>query len=184
MEIRVGDEIVVRTLTMDDEATYFQWLKANRDHLARWLPFAATARSRSDVRMWLEQRTSPEELESRIGGLVYHQGELVGTANLKGIGSQDNAGELGYSLSESAQGKGIATRVCRKLIDIAFTEKEIHRVMIRGARGNRRSRAIPERLGFTFEGFQREAAFLQGNYHDLAVYSMLAQEWVDGKKGL
>jgi len=107
----------------------------------------------------------------------------VGAANLKGVGSPDNAGEMGFSLSESTQGGGIATRVCRKMIDIAFAEKCIHRVMIRGARANHRSRAIAERLGFTFEGFQREAAFLHGEYYDLAVYSILAHEWEDAPKG-
>ena len=107
----------------------------------------------------------------------------MGAANLKGVGSPDNAGEMGFSLSESTQGSGIATRVCRKMIDIAFAEKCIHRVMIRGARANHRSRAIAERLGFTFEGFQREAAFLHGEYYDLAVYSILAHEWEDAPKG-
>ena len=169
-QIRVDDEIIVRIPTMYYEERYFEWVQANRDHLAKWLPFAAAAKTRAEVRMWLERRTSPEELESRIGGLIYWQGELVEAANLKGVGSSDNAGELGFSLSESAQGNGIATRVCWKLIDIAFAEKDIHRVMIRGARENHRSRAIAERLGFTFEGFQREAAFLQGEYQDLAVY--------------
>jgi ribosomal-protein-serine acetyltransferase len=181
-EIQVDDEIFLRPVNLDDEEVYFKWLEANRGHLARWLPFAATAQSRDDVKVWLEQRTSNEEAASRIGGFVFYRDEFVGTANLKGVGSPDNAGELGYALSEGAQGKGIIIRACRTIIDIAFAEKEIHRVMVRGARGNQRSRAIPERLGFTFEGFQREAAYLQGEYHDLAVYSLLAQEWDDAPK--
>ncbi|MBI4220372.1 MAG: GNAT family N-acetyltransferase, partial [Chloroflexi bacterium] len=42
---------------------------------------------------------------------------------------------------------------------------------------NIRSRAIPERLGFTFEGVQRQAALVNGKYQDLAIYSLLASEW-------
>ena len=74
-QIRVDDEIIVRSLTMDDEEPYFEWVQANRDHLAKWLPFAAAAKTRAEVRGWLERRTSPEELELRIGGLIYWQGE-------------------------------------------------------------------------------------------------------------
>jgi len=162
-EIKVDDEIFLRPVNVDDEEAYFKWLEANRGHLARWLPFAATAQSRDDVKAWLEQRSSDEETASRIGGLVFYRDELVGTANLKGVGSPDKAGELGYALSEGSQGKGIIIRACRTIIDIAFAEKEIHRVMVRGSRENHRSRAIAERLGFTFEGFQREAAYLQAN---------------------
>jgi ribosomal-protein-serine acetyltransferase len=168
---------------MDVEEPYFEWVEANRDHLAKWLPFAAAANLRAEVRTWLERRTSPEELASRIGGLIYYRDVLVGGASLGGVGSPDNAGEMGYSLSESAQGNGIVTRVCRKLIEIGFAEKGMHRVMIRGAQDNHRSRAIAERLGFTLEGFQREAVFVEGKYHDLAVYSMSAHEWDDASKG-
>jgi len=40
-----------------------------------------------------------------------------------------------------------------------------------------RSIAIPQRLGFVYEGIQRQAQLLNGQFHDFAVYSMLASEW-------
>ncbi len=49
--------------------------------------------------------------------------------------------------------------------------------MTRAARHNLRSWPVPEHLGFTFGGYQREAALLQKASYDLAIYSMLAQEW-------
>ena len=176
-DIHIDDEIVVRRLTMDDVGTYFNWMEANRDHLARWLPQGTFIKTLDDARAQFAKWTTPEQIESRIGGAIIYRDEYVGDCGLGGIGSPDNATEMGYSISESEQGKGIVTRVCRKLIEMAFLEQGVHRIMIRGATENLRSRAIPERLGFTFEGLQREAAFVQGNYLDLAVYSMLAQEW-------
>ena len=49
--------------------------------------------------------------------------------------------------------------------------------MIHCAVGNRRSRAIPERLGFTQEGIARDAEWLYDHYVDLVTYSLLAPEW-------
>jgi ribosomal-protein-serine acetyltransferase len=52
----------------------------------------------------------------------------------------------------------------------------LHRVEIRCGVGNTRSRKIPERLGFAFEGTLREAIWVNGRFHDLAVYGLLETE--------
>ena len=53
----------------------------------------------------------------------------------------------------------------------------LNRVEIRAAPENRRSRAIPERLGFTEEGTLRQAERVGERYLDSAVYAMLAEDW-------
>jgi RimJ/RimL family protein N-acetyltransferase len=40
-----------------------------------------------------------------------------------------------------------------------------------------RSRALAERLGFSYEGTLRKALRLSDGYHDDAVYAVLAEEW-------
>jgi ribosomal-protein-serine acetyltransferase len=42
---------------------------------------------------------------------------------------------------------------------------------------NRRSRAIPERLGFRQEGTLRQAELVDARYLDSVMYSMLAADW-------
>ena len=59
-------------------------------------------------------------------------------------------------------------------MDHAFGELGLHRVEIKAAEGNRRSRAIPERLGFEQEGILREAECVDDRYMDLVVYGLLA----------
>ena len=80
---------------------------------------------------------------------------------------------LGYWLDASHQGKGIMTASCRAMINHAFKELDLHRVVIRCATENHRSRAIPERLGFTLEGVARQSEWLYDHFVDLAVYGML-----------
>jgi ribosomal-protein-serine acetyltransferase len=85
--------------------------------------------------------------------------------------------EIGYWLAASMQGKGLMTKATVALITYAFQELMLNKVEIHCATGNMRSRAIPERLGFTQEGVIREAEWLYDHYVDLVVYGMLAREW-------
>jgi ribosomal-protein-serine acetyltransferase len=69
------------------------------------------------------------------------------------------------------------TRACRALLDSPFSELDLNRVEIQCAEQNRKSRAIPERLGFVQEGVIRQAEWIQGHFNDHVVYSMLRDEW-------
>ena len=59
----------------------------------------------------------------------------------------------------------------------AFGHWKLHRVIVYAATENRRSRGVAERVGFTLEGIAREAEWLGDRFVDLALYSMLEQEW-------
>jgi ribosomal-protein-serine acetyltransferase len=57
----------------------------------------------------------------------------------------------------------------------------MHKVEIRAASGNKKSRAVPERLGFKQEGCIRQAEWLYDHYVDHVVYGMLDLEWAQKK---
>jgi ribosomal-protein-serine acetyltransferase len=75
------------------------------------------------------------------------------------------------------QGRGTMTAAVRALVDHAFGEWGLHRVVIEAAVDNAPSRAVPERLGFREEGVRRAAERHGERYLDLVVYAMLAVDW-------
>lgn len=86
--------------------------------------------------------------------------------------------EIGYWLSEKYQKKGIVTQSVSTLLDYAFSELGLNRVQIRCAVGNIPSKNIPRRLGFLFEGIERDGELLSDNqFTDIEVYSILKREW-------
>jgi ribosomal-protein-serine acetyltransferase len=133
--------------------------------------------SSEDERPWVEGQLAARESGASTPPLIMHRDVLVGTITAMHLDSLDRAGEIGYWLAEEAQGKGIVTRACRSLLDHVFNDLDMHRIQIRAATDNTRSRAVPERLGFTYEGVQRQAEHVGGRFRDLAVYSMLTHEW-------
>ena len=174
--IRIDDDTIIRPARIDDAQEAFELIESNREHL-KGLNRMSHIQNIDDERAFLEKMTQPEVLARRIGGLIEKDGKLIGGI---GLGLRDGAdtgsGELGYWLAEHATGSGIVTNACRILITMAFDEYDIHRVIIRATRDNKRSRAVAERLGFTFEGYQREALKHDDGYHDSAVYSLLSHE--------
>jgi ribosomal-protein-serine acetyltransferase len=111
---------------------------------------------------------------------IWLEGNLAGSVRYHEIDWSNRSSELGYWIGVAFEGKGLVTKACQALIDHAFKELGLNRMVISCARGNQRSRAIPERLGFTQEGVLRQSEWLQDHFTDMVVYGMLASEWRDG----
>ncbi len=108
---------------------------------------------------------------------VIVDGSIAGMAGFHRVDWANRSTGIGYWLAEDRQGRGAMTACVRRLVDHAFGAWELNRVEIHAATGNRRSRALPERLGFDQEGVLREAELVGGRRLDLAVYAMLAAGW-------
>jgi ribosomal-protein-serine acetyltransferase len=82
-------------------------------------------------------------------------------------------GEIGYWLATDVVARGVATRAVPSLIDHAFNELGLRRLLIRVRVGNTRSIAVARRLGFQPEGTARGAELHTNRLHDLEHYAPL-----------
>lgn len=69
------------------------------------------------------------------------------------------------------------TKCTKALICYVYEEYDIHRIEIGMSTINKKSRAIPIRLGFTQEGILRSDERLQGEFSDSYVCSLLRYEY-------
>ncbi len=174
--LKINDLAVLRPYTEKDAAELTAVVAANREHLAPWLPWAATHGHQDSLDFVARTRAQIESEEAFEGAIVVG-GEIVGGAGLHAIDQLNRSASIGYWLTAEAQGGGLMTATVRALLDYAFGHRGLHRVVIEAVLGNGRSRAIPERLGFTEEGVLREAKLIRGRYEDAALYAMLASDW-------
>jgi ribosomal-protein-serine acetyltransferase len=173
----LGDGVTLRLLEERDAAALFGLIDANRTRLRQWLPWVDNEQSPETTRRFL--RSAQRQLEDNRGGqyAIAAHGQLAGVVGQHPIDWANRACNVGYWLGAAYEGRGLMTRACRVLVTYAFSEQGLRRVEIRAAPTNRRSRAIPERLGFRQEGVLRDADWLYDHYVDLVVYAMLADEW-------
>jgi ribosomal-protein-serine acetyltransferase len=167
----------LRRLNDGDADELYRLIDENRAHLASWLPWAAD-HTREATREFIRLSQRQAAANDGFQAALVCDGAIVGVAGFLGVNWPHGSTSIGYWLSERHQGRGLMTDAVRVLVGHAFGEWGLHRVEIRAATGNVRSRRIPERLGFREEGVVREAERIGERYNDLAVYGILAREWV------
>lgn len=176
VELAIRDGAVLRPYGDADAPELTALVATNREHLAPWMPWAATHGHQDSVE-FVRRMRAQIEAEEGFEGAVVVAGEIVGGAGFHAVDRLNRSTSIGYWLAADAQGTGLMTATVRALLDHAFGAWALHRVVIEAVVDNARSRAIPERLGFTEEGVLRDAKRVRGRYEDAALYAMLAPDW-------
>jgi len=177
MKIQVNDSVDLVEITLTSAETIFRAIQNNREHLRKWLPFVDMTRKVEDTREFLKSVLEGRDPHNQYIFEIRLSDVFIGLIGLKDIDRINKKTEIGYWITAGYEGKGIMTESCRKIIQYAFEEFKMHRITIKTATGNSRSKKIPERLGFTPEGIERAGEYLNGEYVDLIVFSLLEPEW-------
>ncbi|HEV2261859.1 MAG TPA: GNAT family protein [Candidatus Rubrimentiphilum sp.] len=173
MRLSLSAGVELRVLTATDAEDLHALICRNIDWLSPWMEWAHPEFSKAETLLFLERSEQGLRMRSDFNFGVRKAGELVGNVGLHVLSRRDRTARIGYWLDEKATGQGLVTNAVRAIVEFAFNDLETHRIEIRCAPANRASRAIPERLGFTEEGTNREALRLRDRYQDLVMYSLL-----------
>lgn len=170
-------DVTLRMLRPSEAPVLFALIDRNRGHLRQWLPWLDDSRSATDTLNFLRQQWAGWQRGDSLLMGIYHSMALGGTIGFHGFDRHNRITSLGYWLAKPLCGRGIMRAAVQVSLRYAFMEQAMNRVVIRCATGNRASRRIPESLGFTHEGTQRDAEWLYDHFVDLEMYSLLAGEW-------
>lgn len=171
--IVIDGHISLRPLESGDAQYIFAILDGFRERMRIWLPFVDYTLSPDDSAQFVEAvARSGEEVFA-----VICDGTFIGIVGFRSTERENDRTEIGYWLSPEYHGRGIMTRCVRAVCQYAFDRLSMHRIAIKCAVGNSASRAIPRKLGFTFEGIERGGEKMSdGRYADIEVYSLTAND--------
>jgi len=176
---QIDEKIALRIFREDDAEEFFALTMENKDYLKEWLGWLDYTKTVEDTRNNIKERLQGI-LET--GGYpksvaIIYEGKIAGTIGYNEINRTSKIGIIGYWLASEFQGLGIMTKACKAFINYGFTELGLNRIQIAAATENEKSRAIPERLGFTQEGTIRQAEWVYDHYVDHVIYGLLKEEW-------
>jgi RimJ/RimL family protein N-acetyltransferase len=106
-------------------------------------------------------------------------GGLIGDCALKIDPHDRRQGEIGFTLARPYQGQGYAGEAASCVLDFAFSNLDLHRVVAITDCRNRPSVALLERLGLRREGHYLQNIWFKGEWGDEYSYAILKYEWME-----
>jgi ribosomal-protein-serine acetyltransferase len=173
----LGDDTILRPFELKDAKAIYSTVIANYDHLRRFMHWVVPDFSLRSAKDFIRRSRASTADGSAANFGIFVEGVLAGTIGIIRTDKNSKKAELGYWITAKYEGCGLITSSCRTLINYGFGEMGLHRLEIHCSVENARSRAIPERLGFTFEGTLRESQWRHDRFYDMAIYGILENEW-------
>lgn len=127
-----------------------------------------------DARVWYDQVTADL---NPLHWAVEFEARFIGTARLHDLDDTDQRARYAVGLLDrNVLGRGLGTEVTRAIIEFGFGTVGLHRIGLRVLAYNTRAIRCYRRCGFVEEGREREAAFVDGEWHHEVIMGLLAHE--------
>jgi len=165
-----------RLLTLDDAPAVAELLRVDREFFAPWDPVRSdeyfTADGQVDVlRTALTQHEQGLTLPHVI---VDDDGTVVGRITLNSIvRGPFLSASVGYWVSPSVSGRGVATAALREIKRVAFEELGLHRLEAGTLLHNVRSQRVLGRNGFVQIGLAPSYLKIEGRWQDHLLFQVL-----------
>lgn len=172
-----GELTNLRAVERTDAGTLHRWL--NDPDVMRYQGVPDSTVSLAEVQRRIEGWLDDEARLGRPSCLMIEllDGSPVGFALLTKYEEQHRALELAMVIAEPGRcGQGLGTDALTALVDTAFDQWNLHRLDARPLAFHERAHRMYARCGFRHDATLREAAYLDGRYHDVHLYCLLASD--------
>ena len=107
----------------------------------------------------------------------------IGLFQIRSLEPEFGTAEWGFAVASEYWGTGVFSDGARLVIGFAFEVIGTHRLEARASLANGRGNAALYKLGATREGTLRKSFLRYGEYHDQALWTLLADEWLNARHG-
>lgn len=181
IEKKINAELYLKQLEKNDSEELFNLVDSNRQYLKNWLPWLDYTKTVQDSENFIQISTEKYNGNKGFELGIWYKDNLAGVIGIHDINWDKEKTAIGYWLAEKYQGNGIITNAVKFVICYVFEELKLQSLDISCAIDNKKSRSIPERLGFRFEKIKELAENLYGKIHDHAIYSISREDYIKSK---
>lgn len=159
------------------EALFSAYYRNNAEHFAKWNP--DTPKNHHSLAAWRTRLQEWEVLQDNqisfhFIGLDESESQIIGSCNITNIvRGPFEACNIGYSVDHAFEGRGYMKTIVCHVIDFAFDELHLNRIMANHMPVNERSANLLKSLGFEKEGYAKRYLKIAGEWEDHVLTSLL-----------
>ena len=149
-----------------------------------WLGRMPDPYDESAALAWLEHQRESRATGSSVDWAVVDPADDLALAAINFFHYQPEVEcEIGYWSHPDARGRGVMTRAMARVVEYAFEDLGVRRVMAGAAVDNRASRHVIEANGLTAWGTERCGTTVRTGPADCVFYDLLVEEWRHARNG-
>ncbi|MTI69641.1 MAG: GNAT family N-acetyltransferase [Firmicutes bacterium] len=173
-----GEDIILREYREDDLKYMRKWV--NNPQITKWLSDAfLTPHTYQTTEKYLKHildYTGKEQIYFVIANK--DTGEYIGQLDLIRIDWKNRVGELGIVIgTENNRGKGYGTKAIKLLQKYVFESLNLNRLELELRGYNKRAYKCYKKCGFIEEGRKRKEFYIDGEFTDTIIMSILKEEY-------
>lgn len=176
------DTLFINHFNEADAPSLYQLIDKNRAYLKEFLPWLDYSKSVEDSLAFIKKVTKDNEDNHSLTLCIRELDQIIGVITFHAFDRANKCAGMGYWLDSEHQGRGIITLACHQLIQYGFEHLGLSQIKISCATSNRKSIAVPERLGFLRRTFVPQKEWLYDHYVDHFCYEITEEEWMHQKK--
>lgn len=173
------EKVILRELRYEDSDKYFKWIN-DRElvlHNSSYKPV-----SQHEHNKWFDSVSMSKDI---LIFSILNNSDLIGSCSLRNIDEKNKTAELQIRIGEkNFQNKGIGKLCVKNLLRFGFNDLNINRIYLNVFSTNLRAINVYKKCGFQEEGVLRESIYLNGNFIDVILMSVLKNEYVDNQNQL
>ncbi|MEN8225071.1 MAG: GNAT family protein [Bacteroidota bacterium] len=125
-----------------------------------------------------ESRSFQGPMPSNICFRIENNEGTIGQICIKSIRWINRKAGISLFIKRDMQGKGYGMSSLQAIIEYGFMRLNLFRLEAEVIDGNKASLKLMQQSGFTEEGRQRKAKFVNGVYKDLIIFGLLKEEYL------
>jgi RimJ/RimL family protein N-acetyltransferase len=129
------------------------------------------------VQMFLDNQAAQPRTKFQLAITLKTTGQLIGNCGLRLKSAHALEADIGYELSPEQWGKGYATEAAQAMVNLGFSEFNLHRISAWCLADNVGSVRVLEKVGMKLEGKLRENEYFKNRYWDTLLYAILENDW-------